>query len=148
MSDTAFELSMDDYVANVLPWRTWVQYRNNGTWVTNQADIKEALDYRLGVRVSNVGNETFAKDVQIRIFNAYPARVTFFTDDSYGQTVGQLNKTFPNQLAPGDVTPWHWIHFRLSAGPDEPAATVASIGIYANIVPVGKSWTPFKAPLD
>jgi hypothetical protein len=69
---------MDEFVQKNLTWRTWIQFRNgNGTWETNQNDIKEALDYRVGVRVTNVGSETYAKDVQIRVVNAYPARVTF-----------------------------------------------------------------------
>lgn len=148
MADTPFELSMDDYVLKNLTWRTWVQFRNgNGSWQTNQADIKEAIDYRVGVRVTNVGSETHAKDVQIRVANAYPARVTFYTDDTYGQPAGQLNKTFPTQLAPNDFTPWHWVHFRLGAGPDE-NANIASVGIYAAIVPQGHYWKSFAAPLD
>jgi hypothetical protein len=148
MADTALELDMDEFVRKNLTWRTWVQFRNgNGTWETNVNDIKEALDYRVGVRVTNVGSETYARDLQIRVVNAYPARVTFFSDDTYAQPVPRADKSFPNRLAPNEFTPWHWVHFRLGAGPDE-NANVASVGVYADIVPQGHYWTPFAAPLD
>ena len=148
MSNTQLELSMDDFVKENLTWRTWVQFRNgSGAWQTNVADIKEAIDYRVGVRVTNVGTETFTKDVEIRVVNAYPARVTFYSDETYAQVVTRSDKTFPNELAPNGFTPWHWVHFRLSAGPDE-NANVASVGIYADIVPQGHYWKSFTAPLD
>jgi hypothetical protein len=149
MTDTALEHSMDDFVYKNLTYGTWVQFRNgNGAWETNQADIKEALDYRLGIRVTNVGSETFAEHVQIRVANENPARVTFYTDATYSQTVGQINKAFPNRLAPNDVTGWHWVHFRIGPGPDQPQASVASVGIYAEIVPQGHYWKSFTADLD
>jgi hypothetical protein len=148
MSNTQLELSMDDFVKENLTWRTWVQFRNgSGAWQTNVADIKEAIDYRVGVRVTNVGTETYAKDVEIRVVNAYPARVTFYSDDTYTQGIPRSDKTFPNELAPNGFTPWHWVHFRLAAGPDE-NADVASVGIYADIVPQGHYWRSFTAPLD
>jgi hypothetical protein len=149
MTDTPFELGMDEFMRQNLPWRTWVQFKNAaGNWETNQFDIKENLPYRVGFRATNGGSETYVKNVEIRVVNAYPARVTFFSDDTYTQVVPRHDRLFPDTLAPGQVTPWHWVHFRLGAGPDEQDAQVASVGVYAEIVPQGHYWRSFMAPLD
>lgn len=149
MPDTHFELSMDEFVKNNLTWVTWVEFKNNtGNWETNQYDIKEARDYRVGFKVTNVGTETYAKNVQIRVKNVYEQRITFYSDDSFTQIVTRSDKTFPNMLAPGQFTPWHRVYFRLGVGPDEHGARVATVGVYAEIVPQGHYWKSFTASLD
>lgn len=149
MAETHFELGMDEFVKNNLTWRTWIQFKDrDGTWKTNQYDIKEALDYRVGFKVTNVGTETYAKNVQIRVVNLYEKRVTFFSDDSYKKSVPRSDHTFPNTLNQDASTPWFWVHFRLGAGPDEHAARIAKVGIYADIIPRGHYWTNFVGALD
>lgn len=149
MADTPLELSMDQYVRQNLTWNTWVQFRNpDGDWQTNRADIKEGLDYRIGFKVTNVGSETYVKNVQIRIANSYPDRVTFFSDNSFSQPVSRQSQVvFPDILAPGQFTPWNWVHIRLGPGPDE-RVSIAEIGVYAEIIPLGHYWDRLEAPLD
>lgn len=147
MADTQFELNMDDFVRKNLIWRTWVQFREDGNWVTNRFDIKERLDYRVGFKVMNVGSETYAKNVQIRVVNAYSPRVTFFADDTYANQVPRSDNVFPNMLDPSQGTPWHWVYFRVGSGPDQ-IERIASVGVYAEIIPQGHYWSDFFAPLD
>ena len=63
-----------------MPWRTGgVQYKDAGVWKTNVTDIAGIVggrQYRVGFQVTNTGSETYVKNVQVRVVNNDPARVT------------------------------------------------------------------------
>jgi hypothetical protein len=152
MADTPFELSMDEYVRQHLPWTAQVQFRRNtgGSWEHNIPDIiKEDREYRVGFSVTNRGSETYVKNVEIRVANAYPARVRFFSDDTYSQVDQdqQINLRSQAVLAPDQSTPVQWVYFKLGEGRME-VEPIAGVGVYAEIIPQGHYWGDLYKPLE
>ncbi len=124
-----------------------------GQWnfVSPRANLDENTKYKMNVKVSNVGSETFMKNVQIRVTNSNPSRIQYYTDESCGTKCDRLDSPIyfkDKVMNPGDSTDTHSVYFMVKEGPDQNAAAIAHYGIYAEIVPQGHAWNTETRPLD
>lgn len=156
MPNTDFELKMDDFVRYNIGVYRWIYYLDvtDNKWKMAYGDLNANTKYKLNIRARNNGSETYVKNVQIRVVNKYPTRIKFFKDDSFSTEVKRLDSPiWPKVLkprtseVPGETTPVHQVPFMVKPGPDVYAG-IASVGVYAEIVPQGHRWLTVKRHLD
>jgi len=144
MADSNFKPDMDDYIQQTLLLLPAVSRRQDNRWITVQSsqDLDIGIDYRLELSVTNIGMETYFKNVQIRVAKPDNLCIRFYKNDTYQKEISRGDgPVWSETLGPRDFSPTLYVYFRVVSDPDDANIySIASIGVYAEIVPQGSYW--------
>ncbi len=151
MAETQLERLMDDFVRNVVNRVVTLEERDpeNGEW--SEANLggggpAAGADLRAAITLSNVGTETYVRNIEVRAVRnvSAPSSLTMYSSEDYADEVARVHFQFPNVLSSGESTDTVYVYLRGV----ESYNSYMSLGVYAEIVPQGHYWSDVVADWD